>query len=808
MSDNVSGVIAPRSLRASSDRMRHASALVGLSAAMLVPGHAFAQDADAPLASVTVEDTAIDPNPNAQLGVPFKAKTSGDERRSRPLAETPATITVLTRAQIEQSGYTDLTRILDAQPGVTVGTGENGNAFGDRYVIRGQDVKSDVFVDGLRDPGLQTRESFAIEQLEITKGPSSSFAGRGASGGSVNAITKMATTDLNFGKATAGYGSDNYVRTTADVNYVLGSNVAVRVNALYTDGDVPFRSPASRKRYGVAVSALFAPTDNLKIILDYYGLRARDKPDIGSFLVGTGVNRLPVSPLLPAYAQKNDFQNSDIDTFTARLKYNFSDSVRISNSFRYGKTYNAYAFAGSASRVVPTATGGYQTGTIDSGHVGWQDLTYVANQTNLSADVDLFGAKHQFILGVEYTNHKVSSTNGAANGTTSAFIPTQTGTFNCPSVLNGPNNGFCITDASGNAVPNLENLTGRTWTRTPFAARKWNVETISGYLMDTVDITPAVTLFGGVRLDHYTFDISQFVTTTGAPSNFVGRTTNSFSYTNNLWNGHLGLTYKVGHGGIFYATVSTAADINGGESDTTGAGYGGFLLDTTLGDVARPERSWNYEIGTKWNILDEKLLLTASLFRTVKSDVMEGADYGTFGTFNTGKLRVQGFELSVAGNITDKWSVQGGFTVMRAKILESANSGISLAQAALGATNVGKTLANFANVSAEFMTRYQITDKFAMGGAFKYKGERYGGQPDTAAVYSYTSPGYFLYSQPVPSYVVADLTAEYHLTKNIELRLNVNNIFNKEYYLAAYRAGFFLYKGDGRQVVGAISASF
>ncbi|MEO5587749.1 MAG: TonB-dependent receptor plug domain-containing protein, partial [Novosphingobium sp.] len=211
MNDRQSGVIAPRSLRRGADRARQAAALVGLSAAML-PGYALAQvqDADqAPLATVTVEDTAIDPNPNAQLGVPYKARTSGDERRSRPLAETPATITVLTRAQIEQSGYTDLARILDAQPGVTVGTGENGNAFGDRYVIRGQDVKSDVFVDGLRDPGLQTRESFAIEQLEITKGPSSSFAGRGASGGSVNAITKAATTDFNFGKASVGYGSDN-----------------------------------------------------------------------------------------------------------------------------------------------------------------------------------------------------------------------------------------------------------------------------------------------------------------------------------------------------------------------------------------------------------------------------------------------------------------------------------------------------------------------------------------------------------------------------------------------------------------------
>lgn len=792
MTDRQSGVIAPRSLRRSG-RARQAAALAGLAGAMLAPGHAFAQaqTADqAPLAEVTVEDTAIDPNPNAQLGVPFKARTSGDERHSRPIAETPQTMTVLTRAQIEQSGYTDLVRILDAQPGVTVGTGENGNAFGDRYVIRGQDVKSDVFVDGLRDPGLTTRESFAIEQLEITKGPNSSFAGRGASGGAINAITKAATTDYNFARASVGYGSDNYIRATADLNYTLNDSVAVRVNGLFADTDVPYRGLADRRRWGVAASALFAPTDNLKIILDYYHLRAREKPDVGSFLVGSATTGERVPYYLPAYTQSSDFLTSDVDTWTARIKYDIADNIHLSNSFRYGQNYNTYFITAIASQVIPTATGSYQTGRLDNGHTGWQDVKYIANQTNLSIDTDLFGMKNQFIVGLEYTNHKVQSTNGSANGTTSAFTYTRTGTPNCATTLDGPNNQFCITDASGNPVANLANLAGTRITgRTPFAARRWQVETISGYLMDTIDLTPALTAFAGVRFDRYNFDISAHNTVTGVQ-------TSAYQYADTLWNGHFGLTYKVGGGGMFYATVSTAADINGGESDTNGAGYGGFI--NPIGDdIAKPERSWNYEIGTKWNVLNEKLLVTAALFRTVKSDVMEGANYDTFGTFNTGKFRVQGFELSVAGNITDDWSVQGGFTVMRAKVLESTNP-----------ANVGKTLANFANVSAQFMTRYQITDKFAAGAAFKYKSERYGGQPDTAAGYTTVSPSYFVYSQPVPSYFVTDLSAEYHLTPNIELKLNVNNLFNKNYYLAAYRAGFFLYQGDKRQIVGTISAKF
>ncbi len=803
MSNTQSGVVAPRTLRAGCDMARATTALLGLSAAMLMPGLAFAQSqpqdaGEAPLATMTVEDTAIDPNPNAQLGVPFKARTSGDDRHSRPLAETPATISVLTRAQIEQSGYTDLTRILDAQPGVTVGTGENGNAFGDRYIIRGQEAKSDVFVDGLRDPGMTIRESFAIEQIEISKGPNSSFGGRGSSGGAINAITKQATTDFNFAKASVGVGTDAFIRATADINYSTGNSFAIRANALYAKTDVPDRGPADRERKGLAVSALYAPTDDLKITLDYYGLRADDNPDLGGFLVTDAAGERVPGPVLPVYAQDTDFLKSDVDTFTARINYSFSPDVRISNLTRYGTSYNQYVNSGIGLRTTSAfnATGIYNTGGIDNGHSGWQDVKYIANQTNLYVDANLLGAKHQLIVGMEYTKHDVDSGN---------FTLTRTGTRNCR-VANsaGANDQFCITDASGNAVPNLGTLLGQTSVRSFAPTRKWGISTISGYLMDTVDLAPALTLFAGVRLDHYDFELD---TLNGA----TGVNTASYRYTDALWNGHLGLTYKVGGGGMFYASVATAADINGGEPDSgTSAGYGGLVLFNGGAAPARPERSWNFEIGTKWNILGEKLLLTAAVFQAIKSDVMEGVaqppvgsipvGYDPAGTLNTGKNRVQGFEFSIAGNITDRWSVQGGFTAMNAKILESFTP-----------ANVGKTLTNFANTQAEFMTRYQVTDKFAIGAAVKYKSRRYGGQPDTAAVFTpatATGTDAFAYSQPVPAYAVADLSVEYKFTNNIDLRLNVNNLFDKDYYLAVYRAGFFLYKGDARQIVATLNVNF
>lgn len=195
------------------------------------------------LDTMQVEERTVDTNPYAEPGAPYKAKVSGDSRHVKDIAETPQTMTVLTQTQIQESGRSDLKDILDAQPGITLGTGENGNAFGDRYVIRGHEARSDVFVDGLRDPGMTTRESFAVEQVEITKGPSSTFAGRGSTGGAVNSITKQASSEYDFNKVEAGLGTDNYRRITLDTNQSINDDLAVRANILHGYEEIPDRAP-------------------------------------------------------------------------------------------------------------------------------------------------------------------------------------------------------------------------------------------------------------------------------------------------------------------------------------------------------------------------------------------------------------------------------------------------------------------------------------------------------------------------------------------------------------------------------------
>ncbi|MCB2065644.1 MAG: TonB-dependent receptor [Erythrobacter sp.] len=779
--------------------------MVGVASTALATGAA-AQDADPDeaedLGVIEYTGRTADVNPYATEGAPYRAERSADVRNTRPLDELPQNITVLTENQIDDSGYTDLARILDAQPGITVGTGENGNAFGDRYIIRGQEARSDVFVDGLRDPGMTTRESFVVEQIEISRGPSSTFGGRGTAGGAINMITKAASSDYSFFDGTVGVGSDRYVRLTGDYNFAVSDTFAIRANGLYAYTNIPDRDPSDRRRTGAAVSATWAPSEAFDITLDYYLLRAIDNPDLGDYLTGSvanGEERVPVET--PAYAQDEDFQESDVDTFTGRINWQLADNVSLSNRTRYGTSDNGYVVTGARAGTTNAddPNGVYSTITFST-HQGWQDVDYFANQANLLVESEMLGGENDLIVGVEYTDHQVvngiytASDGGSINGAA-------TGAFNCTTGSSTVLNNYCGIGPDGQPVANINNLLQRDFVRGTWDS-DWHVETFSAYIMDTIDLTEDLTVFAGVRWD--TFDYRLLTQNTGTLA------VTEYAYSDDFWNGHVGVTYDLSDHAMIYASFSTAADINGGESDVgASAGYGGLQ---TIGGTFRggaPERSVNWELGTKLDLFDERFLLTAAIFQTTKSDVFEsqGTGYDTAGTGNTGRNRVRGFELGLAGNITDAWSLQGGLTVLDTEVLRSSDA-LNAAQLALGATNVGKALANTADFQFSVQSRYQLTDDFAFGVAVKHKSERYGGQPDTAAPFVQFADGTFEYSNTVPSYTVADLFAEYRFNNKLSLRVNVNNVFDETYYLTVYRSGTFLYRGDARQAVATLNLRF
>lgn len=786
MRDRSRGVIRPVSLRSTTA----GAAAIGLGAALLaVPAQAQdpeEEEQEVALETLRIEDRAADVNPSAQAGAPYKARTSGDVRRLKPLSETPQTIQVITERQIEEQGATDLKDLLDNVPGVTVGTGENGNAFGDRYIIRGHEARSDVFVDGLRDPGMTTRETFAVDQIEITKGPSSSFAGRGATGGAVNSITKQASTDYMFARVDAGIGTDNYYRATADVNLPLGDTFAVRANLLYSSDEVPGRNFSDRERYGAAISAQFRPSDVVSLVLDYYHLTANDTPDLGGYVprpTGTGPNAVTFyEPWdeVPNYAQDGDFLDTDVDTVTARLTITPFDWLTITNATRYGETENGYVLTGLRGGAVNPANGTFGPLTLSS-HQGNQAVDYFVNQFNLIGKFATGGLAHNLIAGAEYSSLSV------ANGT---YQLTTNGTPNCRTAGTGPNNAFCITDASRNVLFGDDAIHSLLRRDIAFGIvdSDWSVETLAFYLMDTVDITPWLSVHGGLRMDAFTY------------SNAVvqGAATTRYRFSDTLWNGHAGIGVKPMEEVYVYFNYGTGKDINGGESDLGGScGYGGICVaaGTEIGD-GRPESTETFELGAKADLFDDRFLLTAAAFQITKDDVFEtaGTGYEPGGSLNTGKNRVRGVEFGLVGNVTPKLLAQAALTFMESEVLESNTP-----------EDIGLRLSNFADTQFSGQLRYQLTDALAFGGTATYKGEMFTGQPDDAAAYD-TALQVYLYR--VPNYWTFDAFVTYDFNENFGARLNVTNLADEDYYLAGYRSGHFLYKGDERRAVLTLTGRF
>lgn len=713
-----------------------------ISTAML--GTAYAEEVALDTLVIEDERIAADSNPYAEPGAPYKAKTTSDKRRVRDIADTPQTMTVLTKDTIEDSGKTELEDILSAQPGITLGTGEGGNSFGDRYIIRGYEARSDIYTDGLREPGLITRETFALEQIEISKGPSSTFAGRGSTGGAVNTVTKKASMEDDFVNLEGGLGTNAAQRYTIDANRVINSDLGVRFNALYSEADTPDRAPAGERRTGALLSGVYQPSRNTVLSADLYHFRADDRTDAGyAYDRDTGTfNEYD-------YVGQNglDFQRSAADIVTVTVEHDFGRGVELQNKTRVGETANEYVVSAYSERF---------TNNLRS-FAGWQENEYVGNQTNLIIDRELFGKRNSIVAGIELAREGVDA------------------------------GGYTITTSNSFELDpyHADNGLWQGSVDKNDASSELELKTVSAYLMDTVTLNDAWEVFAGVRYDHFDYSLKAIPR---GESEFA-----TYEYSDGFWNGHFGVVYSPWENGNVYASWSTSSNINGGEADAgTNCGYGGLCNadDGSYTDI-EPEESVNLEIGTKWELVDDKLLATAALFRTTKDNVIEGADYDSAGSGNTGKNRVEGIELGLSGKLTDRLNVQAGVAIMDSETLESYYDGTHAVETRGQITYpnyIGLPKANFAEKSANVQLSYQVTPAFTFGGTATYSSEILGGQPDQGSTGNVR----------LPSYTVYDLHARYQFDERLSLSVNVQNLTDEQYYTAVYRGGSIVYLGEGR----------
>lgn len=169
-------------------------------------------------------------------------------------------------------------------------------------------------------------------------------------------------------------------------------------------------------------------------------------------------------------------------------------------------------------------------------------------------------------------------------------------------------------------------------------------------------------------------------------------------------------------------------------------------------------------------------MLSGALFRTdIRNEVTQ--DPITLDYVQTGRKRVQGYELTANGNLTDKWHVMLGYTLQNAVVKEGST-----------VSNDGSSALSYTPKHAfTSWTTYQLTDKLLAGAGARYVGSMHRGTDGAAGT-----------PDKVDSYWVADAMAGYRVNSNLDLQLNVYNVFNTRYVASINKSGYRYFPGAER----------
>ncbi|WP_175870233.1 TonB-dependent receptor [Burkholderia sp. BCC0397] len=682
-----------------------------------------AADVPAPLPTIAVQSSALSD---------MQVKRSPSYKFTAPLLDTPRSVTVIPEQLIKEKNVTSFADALRSVPGITfLGGDAAANPSADRPVIRGFESRNSIFVDGMRDSGLQNRETFAVEQISVIKGPDSVYAGRGSVGGSIDIVTKTPQND-NFINSSIGFGTDGYKRATVDANHKINDTTAVRLNVMGHDANQAGRNDVYNKRWGVAPSIVFGLNTPTTVTVSYYHMNSYDMPDFSVPFRASGATPVPTDRGQFFGLNTRDYRYGQTDTGEIRVEHKINDDWKLRNTTMFGRSTLDYVATNPQILASNPTMLGLQAKS------GKYALNGFSNQTEVTGSASLFGMKHTMTAGVEFSHEQARYEGYLVSDSAGNNIRS-----NSPCAVAGN-----CTPLAGGWNPN------RPWTGSivlngdkgfPGPTTNTRTDTVSAYLFDTVKLSERWQFNTGLRFDRYD--------TTGKQAGVA-----DLSNTSNLFSYQFGLVFKPVTNVSLYASYGTSSNPPGSNG---GLGGGTDQITATNQDLA-PERARNIEIGAKWDVLQDQLSLTSALFQTEKTNARVSDGLGH--TVNAGKQRVRGFEFGFAGNLTQKWHVFGGYSYLNA-ITTDAGPGSP------GASGLPMVMVPKHNFT--LWTSYDVMPKLTLGAGATVMSQTYASVSSTVKKWT-------------PGYARFDAAATWRVNKTMDVQLNVQNLFDKQYYASAY----------------------
>lgn len=676
------------------------------------------------LGATNIVELSTDATTEGSGSYTSRAVTIG--KGTHTLKEIPQSITVVTRKQLDDQGLTDLK---DAANKTTGLVGAQGVGKGMILSSRGFQI-DDWQYDGVPIPrntyalgNWATQDLIFFDRMEVLRGASGLLQGTGSPGGAVNLVRKrgqIAPTVTLTGKA----GSWDHYGLQLDAGGPLNQT-----------GTVRGRFVADQDNSHSFVDSAWSKTTSLYGALDF---DLRDDTTLGLAVSHSSGESRPMVRGFPRYADskaidlprstytgaKWNHSQIDVTTLYADLEHRFNDDW----AFKVGAVRQTESNIAKNQRVQSTLKGlaadgsGVQYADFYSDF----DSTKVGLDMNLTGKFEAWSMQQEIMVGGNYS--KLTTDDQYAR------------TFN-----DSTDTIFGIDhDRPDISYEGLINSPGGQGTPSNYDIRQKGL--YGSWRVKPVD---SLTLVLGSRVSWYDYSYKYWT------QKASGITANPDSTTNETGQvtPYAGIVYDLSREWAVYASYTDVFEPQ--------------TARTVTGPVLKPVIGSNYEVGIKGELMDGRVNTSLAVFRYDQENRavpdMQSPQLcdGWYCSIASGKVRSQGIEAEISGEVTDSLQLFAGYTYNTTKYLKDPES-------------EGKI---FSWWTPKHMLRVWSNYQFSGDWSRVSTGLGFTAQTHTIGYDS---------SVNVPGYAVWNARVGYQMTPEIELAMNANNLFDKTYFTAGY----------------------
>ena len=623
------------------------------------------------------------------------------------IIDVPQSLSIFSSEELALRGLDSIGAIIEYTPGVSITQGEGHR---DAIVFRGVRSTADFFVDGIRDDVQYYRPLYNIEQVEILRGPNALFFGRGGTGGIINRATEKGILGEDFNAYSFGIDTFGATNLEWDSNLAVSENAAFRLNVMHDILD-NHRDFYDGERFGATPTFRYQVGDRTTVDITYEYMDHERFIDRG---IPTGSDLLPAESLKDITFGDPELNISKLDAhiFRTMVQHALSDEIKANLGLSYGNYEKFYQNLYASNYVESTNT------VTLSGYNDTVNRDNLVISGNLVGNLSTFDIEHTLVFGTEYVNTASDQNRYNATWTNSgAFIA------NHPLALSG---GIGINSASAATSVTFDTLNDDT---------RVDINVISLYLQDEIEIIEQLQLVLGVRWDYFDYEVLDVFNSS------------SRAQTDKEFSPRAGLVYKPIETLSLYASFSQSFLPKSGEQ----------FADLSEDDIGiDPDEFTNLEVGVKWDIQPD-LSLTAALFE-LDQDATENDGFGNYYAVES---KVQGFEAQLQGMLSERWSVAAGYSFLDGEIIDKS----------AGATTNGNRPRELPKHMFSIWNGYRLTEQFGVGMGLVYQQESFITEDN---------------DRKLPSYARLDVSAYYDVSKNVRLQLKIENLTDEVYFPSAH----------------------